>query len=58
MRGTFCIAAILLAGQPVVPDSPEQDGAPDPEFLEFLGETADFNPESSDSWTRARQSAR
>lgn len=46
MRGTFCIAAILLAGQPVAPESsPEQDGPPDPEFLEFLGETADFNPE-------------
>ena len=46
MRGTFCIAAILLAGQPVAPESStEQDGPPEPEFLEFLGETAGINPE-------------
>ena len=46
MRGTFCIAAILLAGQPAAPEhSPEQAAPPDPAFLEFLGETADINPE-------------
>lgn len=46
MRGTFCIAAMLLAGQPAAPEpSPEQAGKLEAEFLEFLGETADINSE-------------
>jgi hypothetical protein len=42
-RRPLCITALLLAWQAVAAEPPLD--APDPEFLEYLGETAGLDPE-------------
>ncbi len=43
MRRPLCITAFVLAWPVAVAEPPAE--APDPEFLEFLGETAGMDPE-------------
>ncbi len=43
MRGPLCITALVLTW-PAAAAEPPPD-VPDPEFLEFLGETAGMDPE-------------